>query len=1447
MRSLTPGLRGLLLLALLGLCASCTLAASLPLFALPVNYLVNAAPTLMVAGDFNQDGAMDLITTHLGSRQLVLLPGKGDGTFDTKQIITLLKTPYGIVTADLNNDTVLDLAVANMDNDSVSVLLGKGDGSFQTGVDYPAGVHPRGITAADFNNDGALDLVVTNYQTENATAALLLNTGDGTFSAKSDIITGRKPSSVADGDFNRDGYRDLVVANYQDNSISILLGQGDGTFREKLDYLYFSQSPSLVCVSDFNADGCADVAVATTNGVEIRTGNGDGTFDLTRRGFSLGTASYGFAIADMNGDNLYDIACAGYGTGTVGTKISYGDASFDISYNYVVGDQPYAVVIRDFNGDGRPDIAVTLSGSGAVAVLLNSPPPEWSTGYPKVRQLDTSAQLLIKLHCIGHAYAVCLPYGANAPSSEQVKVGTNAADQVVALNFKGSVDMTIDTEASIPVTDLVEGVSYDCYIVSEDDNGKLQNAPTKRSFSFHGDALDVARDLDALAITYAPGDDATRVTQLLTLPVAGINGSTISWASSLSTTVSTRGLVVRPSFTVGDQSVTLTATAKKGTESGTKTFALTVLKLPITDPEVVALDLAALAIGYADGDSATSVTQALTLPGSGEHGAVITWASTVPETVSATGVVTRPTFTAGNRSVILTATISNGTVSSKKPFPVLVFKLPISDAEVVAADTAALAIGYAPGDSAAHVTQALALPSSGTNGAVITWASTVPATISASGVVSRPAFLSGDQAITLTATVSHGAVSSEKIFAVTVLKLPITEAEIVAYDTAALAIGYATGDSATSVKKALTLPTRGVRGSTITWTSSVPATVTSAGVVTRPAYPADDQAVTVTATVSKGAASTEKAFAVTVIKLPLPDAQAVTLDLAAVAIGYAPGDTAASVTQAVMLPRAGEHGTTISWTSSMPTRLSVTGVVNRPPFVASDLPVILVARVVKGQESAVHSFTLTVCKQPPTPAEAVAADKAALAVGYAPGDSAPSVTRALALPTTGVNGSTITWTSSAPATISANGLVTRPTYAVGDVPVRLTALITHETAMADATFALTVITLPCMDADAVLLDQAALAIGYAPGDSATAVTRSLTLPTRGPNGTAITWTSSVPATITTTGGVTRPAFPTGDRVVRLTATVSKGAVASTKDFALTVSKLPITDADAVLLDRAALAIGYAPGDSATSVTQTLTLPKAGEHGTTISWTSSVPARISPTGTVSRLLYGVGDITVTLTARITKSSASATQGFVLTVRKLPPSERELVAQDLAALDIRYAGDDNAAHVTQGLGLPVRGANGTTISWQSSAAKTISVTGQVTRPSFTAGNATVTLTATVRHGRASAGKSFRLTVLKLPPNDAQAVAAALKTVAIGYASGDSAVRVTQALTLPTMGEYGVSIRWQSSLISVITPTGAVTRPSYGAVNARMVLTATVSRGTVALDKAFTITVIKLPRPS
>ena len=244
-----------------------------------------------------------------------------------------------------------------------------------------AGNVPNSVAVGDFNGDGIPDLAVANWYGN--TVTILLGNGNGTFTATAVSPPVGSPTSVAVGDFNGDGKADLAVTSGNDSYVAIFLGNGDGTFTYKAA-VQTGNLPWFVTVGDFNGDGIADLAVADNgnNTVTILLGNGDGTFAVAASP-EAGEAPDSIAVGDFNGDGRMDLAVtsSGFSTdnwaGAVTILLGNGDGTFTKGAVILaaVGHVTNAVTVGDFSGDGKPDLAVASSGSqtdnwaGAVTIL----------------------------------------------------------------------------------------------------------------------------------------------------------------------------------------------------------------------------------------------------------------------------------------------------------------------------------------------------------------------------------------------------------------------------------------------------------------------------------------------------------------------------------------------------------------------------------------------------------------------------------------------------------------------------------------------------------------------------------------------------------------------------------------------------------------------------------------------------------------------------------------------------------------------------------------------------------------------------------------------------------------------------------------------------------------------------------------------------------------------
>jgi hypothetical protein len=340
-------------------------------FAPAVNYTACCNMRSVAVGDFNADEKQDIVTigSILGSNISVRL-GDGLGNFGNVSAFGSSGTAAAVAVGDLNSDGKQDLAIANSDSNNVSILIGTGTGSFGSPFNVNVGINPAGIAVADMNRDGWQDIAVANHSS--SYVSVLKNLGNGMFTAQP-FAVGREQSSVVFGDFNGDGHPDIAAAPISPNHIvSILLGDGTGSFGTATDFAVGTASPESIAVGDFNGDGKQDIAVPGYTGdiVVVILGNGLGGFG-SATSFPAGPSPYGIVVGDFSGDGKQDIAVADYDSSpsAVGVLLGDGLGGFASPVFFNVAFRPVALAVGDFNGNSKQDIVSANLISNNFSVL----------------------------------------------------------------------------------------------------------------------------------------------------------------------------------------------------------------------------------------------------------------------------------------------------------------------------------------------------------------------------------------------------------------------------------------------------------------------------------------------------------------------------------------------------------------------------------------------------------------------------------------------------------------------------------------------------------------------------------------------------------------------------------------------------------------------------------------------------------------------------------------------------------------------------------------------------------------------------------------------------------------------------------------------------------------------------------------------------------------------
>jgi Bacterial Ig-like domain (group 3)/FG-GAP-like repeat len=356
-----------------------------PLFLPPVAY-ASPAPQVssLAVADLNGDGKLDVVATNYENPGLTVWLGNGDGTFQAATTISLagfFSSTNSVAIGDLNGDGIPDLAVAQSavggeGYGAVAILLGNGDGTFQSPREISALVPALAIRIADLNRDGKPDLVVG----ESVGGEVFFGTGDGTFKSNGGLGTFDAASySVAVADVNKDGWPDILLSD-SSGELELILNNGDGTFAFAVQVSAgLGQVVWWIAAADVNGDGNPDLITANQcgkhcqMGVSVILGNGDGTFQPAVE-YPAGRAdsSGAVALADVNGDGHLDILYTDVGLAVL---LGNGDGTFQQAQSYGSG---FHGVAADVNGDGRPDVISAL-GTGMEVAINNTGPHQPST------------------------------------------------------------------------------------------------------------------------------------------------------------------------------------------------------------------------------------------------------------------------------------------------------------------------------------------------------------------------------------------------------------------------------------------------------------------------------------------------------------------------------------------------------------------------------------------------------------------------------------------------------------------------------------------------------------------------------------------------------------------------------------------------------------------------------------------------------------------------------------------------------------------------------------------------------------------------------------------------------------------------------------------------------------------------------------------------------------
>ena len=373
-------------------------------------------------------------------------------TFVSKSRLTASILSTDVAKANTASVTVVNPSPGGSSNVVFLPIRAAGTWSaFGPASHFAAGAGPETLVTGDFNRDHKLDLAVPNPNSNNI--SILLGNGDGTFRPSVEYGVGQSPVKAAVGDFNGDGKLDLVIANNVSNNVSVLLGNGDGSFRTAVEHSV-GQNPSAVAVGDFNRDGKLDAVVtdAGSNKVTVLLGNGAGSFQ-SAVAYSVGQNPVSVAIGDFNRDGKLDLVVANNLSNNVSVLLGNGDGTFRTPVNHGGTPNAASAAVADFNRDGKLDLVVTNSLGFHVAVLLGNgdgsfqSPATYSTGSEPilaVGDLNGDGKLDFAVANVGAGTVTTLLGNGNGGFQQTVSYTVPAGVISVALgdfNGDGKLDL----------------------------------------------------------------------------------------------------------------------------------------------------------------------------------------------------------------------------------------------------------------------------------------------------------------------------------------------------------------------------------------------------------------------------------------------------------------------------------------------------------------------------------------------------------------------------------------------------------------------------------------------------------------------------------------------------------------------------------------------------------------------------------------------------------------------------------------------------------------------------------------------------------------------------------------------------------------------------------------------------------------------------------------------